>query len=251
MVIHFFEYGVCLLVLTGIVFLVDRRYPMLRDFPTGDQVRPGMLSFSLGRVQMAGWTIVVVASLIYAYWIAGTGGGGVPTIDPSIVGLLGISGATGVLSGAVDVTKDKTVENTRTLFAESARAVSSLDAEILAALTTRGPQGRLAPNLATIQRMMQEKAVKIGELARQRIMATRSRRDASYGGFISDLLSDQNGNSLHRLQIIFFSLVFGAYFVCHVATTGDLKIAFSQEILGLMGVSSGVYVGFKIPGKAV
>lgn len=250
MITQFVEYGVCLLVLTAILVLIDQRYPILRDFPAGGQVVPGKLSYSLGRVQMSVWTIIVIASAIYAYWLAGKGRGSFPPIDPGIVGLLGISGATGVLSGAVDVTKDKAVESAQASFSETGMAVSSLDAQILAALAARGPAGRLAPNVPAIQKLMQEKADRIGELSQQRVTIHRSRRDSRSGGFISDLLSDQNGNSLHRLQLMLFTIVFGAYFICHVAVNGDLNIAFTQQILGLLGVSSGVYVGFKVPGKA-
>lgn len=250
MITHLVEYGACLFLLAAISVWIDRHYPILRDFPAGGRPVPGALSYSLGRVQMALWTVIVIASIVYGYWLMDTGRGNFPAIDPGIVGLLGISGATGVLSGFVDVTKDKAVENARASFAETGWSVSSLDAQILAALTKRGPTGQLAPNIPAIQRLMQEKADRIGELSQQRVTVSRSQRDSRSGGFVSDLLSDQNGNSLHRLQLMLFTVVFAIYFICHVAVTGDLNISFSQQMLGLLGVSSGVYVGFKVPGKA-
>lgn len=71
---------------------------------------------------------------------------------------------------------------------------------------------------------------------------------AASQGFFQDLLEDENGVSFDRLQMVSWTFVLGLVFVVEVWT--DLHMPdFSQTLLGLMGISSGTYVGFKLPGK--
>jgi hypothetical protein len=241
-----YAYFGILLALSVIVVWTDRAFPILRDIPADPSTPHVRLPYSLARVQMALWTVVVVASLIYVLITTSS----LQNIDASIVGLLGISGATGVLAGAVDVNKDKTVESAQASFLGTADAITSLDAQIVAALSQRDAAGQRIPAGATVMKLFADKADRVAQLAQQSVTVDRSQRDDVALNFVSDLLSDQNGNSLHRLQLVIFTLLFATYFVIHVFSTGDLKIPFSEEALGLMGVTGGVYVGFKVPGKS-
>ena len=64
--------------------------------------------------------------------------------------------------------------------------------------------------------------------------------------FCKDLLTDVNGITLHRFQILIWTLVLGFLFVLGVYR--DLAMPeFSGTLLALMGISSGTYLGFKIP----
>jgi hypothetical protein len=65
-------------------------------------------------------------------------------------------------------------------------------------------------------------------------------------GFLSDVLSDINGPTFHRLQIVVWTVVLGLIFILSVWR----KLAmpeFSETLLALMGISAGTYIGFKIP----
>jgi hypothetical protein len=63
-------------------------------------------------------------------------------------------------------------------------------------------------------------------------------------GFVSDVISDKNGVSIHRLQMFVWTLVLGVIFVASVYK--DLSMPeFSVTLLGLMGISSGTYLGVK------
>ncbi|HEY2829260.1 MAG TPA: hypothetical protein VGJ88_04025 [Thermoanaerobaculia bacterium] len=63
-------------------------------------------------------------------------------------------------------------------------------------------------------------------------------------GFVSDLISDANGVSIHRLQMFVWTLVLGVIFLASVYK--DLAMPeFSATLLGLMGISSGTYLGVK------
>lgn len=63
--------------------------------------------------------------------------------------------------------------------------------------------------------------------------------------FIIDILSDQDGLSIYRFQMAVWTLVL-AFFAYEV--WWDLTMpTFDPVILGLLGISNGTYVGFKIP----
>ena len=63
-------------------------------------------------------------------------------------------------------------------------------------------------------------------------------------GFLTDILSDSQGVSVHRLQMLIWTAVFGSILIVHVAT----RLAFPDYdtiTYVLMGISSGTYVWFK------
>ena len=69
-------------------------------------------------------------------------------------------------------------------------------------------------------------------------------------GFVRDLISDDRGLvALDRLQVVVWTLVLGGIFLTSVLW--DLTMPeFSATMLALMGISSGTYIGFKLPMKA-
>lgn len=69
-------------------------------------------------------------------------------------------------------------------------------------------------------------------------------------GFVHDVLSDADGISLHRFQMFIWTLVLGIIFVASVYKNLAMP-EFSSTLLGLMGISSGTYVGFKVQEKTV
>jgi hypothetical protein len=62
--------------------------------------------------------------------------------------------------------------------------------------------------------------------------------------FFSDILSDNNGISIHRYQNFVFTVVFGVIFVYKVFSTGNMP-NFGTLDLTLMGLSTATYVGLK------
>lgn len=65
-------------------------------------------------------------------------------------------------------------------------------------------------------------------------------------GFLRDVLSDNEGISLYRLQLFAWTLVLGIIFIDSVYE-GLQMPQFNPTLLGLMGISSGTYLGFKVP----
>jgi hypothetical protein len=68
------------------------------------------------------------------------------------------------------------------------------------------------------------------------------------GGFVSDMVSDANGVTFHRFQIVVWTLVLGVIFMWSVWKKLSMP-EFSDTLLALMGISAGTYIGFKIPEK--
>ncbi|GAA3620680.1 hypothetical protein [Flavivirga jejuensis] len=64
-------------------------------------------------------------------------------------------------------------------------------------------------------------------------------------GFMYNILSDENGISIHRFQAVVFNLIFGLIFIMKFASNGIFE-AFGEWELGLMGISSAAYVGLKV-----
>jgi len=67
-------------------------------------------------------------------------------------------------------------------------------------------------------------------------------------GFLNDVMSDPTGISLHRFQMFVWTLVLGMIFCGNVYKNLEMP-EFSATLLGLMGISSGTYLGFKVPEK--
>lgn len=66
--------------------------------------------------------------------------------------------------------------------------------------------------------------------------------------FLHDILSDGNGVSIHRFQMFAWTVILGGIFCASVYA--DLAMPeFNATLLGLMGISSGTYLGFKFPEK--
>jgi hypothetical protein len=64
--------------------------------------------------------------------------------------------------------------------------------------------------------------------------------------WLEDLLSDANGLSFHRFQMFAWTIVLGVIF--GISVYNDLLMPnFSANLLGLMGISAGTYIGFKFP----
>src|SRR5262249_15210325 len=61
-----------------------------------------------------------------------------------------------------------------------------------------------------------------------------------------DLLWDADGLSFHRLQMAVWTLVLGIVFIERFVITLALP-DFDGTLLALMGISSGTYLGFKLP----
>jgi hypothetical protein len=79
-------------------------------------------------------------------------------------------------------------------------------------------------------------------------VAQSSFKGASSGSFLHDILSGENGISFHRFQMFVWTIVLGLIFCSTVYDTLSMP-QFDTSLLALLGISSGTYLGFKIPEK--
>ena len=73
-----------------------------------------------------------------------------------------------------------------------------------------------------------------------------ARASREFTGFFNDIFSDAGGVAFHRFQMFVWTLALGAIFVIRVLRNLHMP-EFDASILGLMGISSGTYLGMKIP----
>jgi hypothetical protein len=67
-------------------------------------------------------------------------------------------------------------------------------------------------------------------------------------GLFTDVISDSNGYSFHRFQMVLWTILLGIIFVASVYDNLAMP-RFSGPLLALMGISAGTYLGFELLGK--
>ena len=176
-------FSITVLVILSIVVFLDRKFQLLRDISTAAN-KP----YSLSRVQLAWWTIIIFSAATTILFKRGI----FPTFDQSTLILLGISSATAATARIVD-------------------------------------------------------------LSDQNNTVTSRHQDSGKQGFFLDILSDENGASIHRLQTVLFNLVLGVWLIFQVmqnlsVTNFDInKIipVVEGNNLIFLGISTATYVALK------
>jgi hypothetical protein len=217
------------LVLLILFLLLARHSDILRDSPSLD-AEPKH-SYSLARCQMAWWFFLVAASYNYI-WLAL---GDRDSLTSGCLILIGISAGTGLAATLVDSGKQT---QRRALEKEEVLITARLD-EIRQAIAA----GSEASELATLRSEQAQKMARLAEV-RTALQALPQPPGPSEG-FLADILRDETGVSFHRFQMVAWTIILGFVFVTSVY--GNLTMPdFSPTLLGLMGISSGTYIGFKI-----
>ena len=235
--------GPLLLVLLLLLLYLGKSTKLLRD-DTGAAVPP----YSLAKHQMAVWFFVVVAAYLF---VTATTGGTAATSSTALM-LIGISGATALASVVIDQNKrtaaladGQALKDSQALQAlkdERDDLVKTLDARNTDGLRQQLTRAADGSNEAkSIQAQIQEKEARLKEV---KTLLAPPLDQVWY----RDLLSDENGVSFHRLQIAVWTVVFVVIFAR--AVWRDFAMPeFDATTLGLMGISSGTYIGFKFPEK--
>jgi hypothetical protein len=217
-------------------FALAAKTDLVRD--THLPLRPdGRHPFSLARLQMAFWFYLVSASYFLLWLITGD----TDTITSSVLSLIGISAGTALGATVVDAGKNGDVEldlHVAEVDVQTGRPRirASLKEQLLAARRELAAQ--------------QDKGAP--DVCRSRIKRLQAQRDffsrPPWKSFLYDLLGENDAIGFHSFQILIWTLVLGIIFV--VKVYHELAMPeFSATLLGLMGVSAGTYVGFKLPDK--
>jgi hypothetical protein len=171
-------------------------------------------AWSLGRSQMAWWFFFVIAAFLYIWMVTGS----YSSLSNSVLALIGISATTAVLGAVIDDNKQTQIAQQPALQAERAT---------------------LNPALPADAQRMRQIDTQLAQMPQQQ---------PTTHSFWRDILSDENGISFHRYQIVIWTLVLTAIFVVRVHVNLAMP-DFDGQLLALMGISSGTYLGFKFPEK--
>jgi len=76
---------------------------------------------------------------------------------------------------------------------------------------------------------------------------TISQQDWPSSGFLTDIISDENGISIHRLQNVIWTVIVGVIYIYYVIINSKIPDGnvINNDLLGLMGISAGTYLGLK------
>lgn len=207
------------------------------------QIRRRDRPFSLGRLQMLVWFCLIFSSFLFIF---------VVTLDLNSITaesfvLLGISASTALAAAAIERSKvdpDKDpVQNARDEIARMGIKTCE-DADLLYKANATGPSDK-AKTIIPEAALSGNPDPTVGELwteYQKRIGIFRS------SGWLQDLVNDMNGPTIHRWQILIWTGVLGAIYVGAVYVNLETP-TFGTNLLALMGISGGVYLGFKIPEK--
>jgi hypothetical protein len=219
------------LLLGGGGFLGWRSY--LQGFRTLRNTRPLAL-YSLAKVQMAWWLFFIIAAFLFI-WVAV---GDYNTVTTSTLVLFGISVGTAVTSKVIDANKQSNAQELKATKAALEQQVAQVSAQPAA------PAGAAPAPAADVQM----KAIQLEQVKAQLKNLTTAPEEAISQGFFTDIMSDENGVSIHRFQMVAWTIVLTLIFGYEVYKTLSMP-EFSNTLLTLMGISSGTYVTLKVPEK--
>jgi hypothetical protein len=203
--------------------------------------------YSLALTQAAFWFFLVFGSFLFIALVTGEYNS---TITEQALVLIGIGTGTALGAAMIDSTKRGSADSALSALepkkAQLEEEAKQLQAKIdsLSAATTPGDKQALAD--ASVQ--LKETEAKLQDTNAQIDDAKSGLSKPVSEGFARDLLTDADGVNFHRFQMMVWTIVLGGLFVYGVYKELAMP-EFSATLLALMGISSGTYLGFKIPEK--
>lgn len=214
-------------------------------------LRPdGTKPFSLARAQMAFWFFLVIGSYFFLWLLSGDA----DTLNASTLMLIGISAGTAVSSAVIDASRrrdpyEKVVDQghpprrPREIAAALEADLRKVEEEFQSLQETEAASRRKESLLAEAEVRRKEYLTERRKLLEEQISYFRSSPGAAA---LLDLLGDDGITSFHRFQMCVWTIVLGIIFVTEVWTKMAMP-DFNATLLGLMGISAGTFIGFKIP----
>ncbi len=202
--------------------------------------KPYRKTFSLGRTQMAVWFFLVIASFVFIWMVTGA----YSTLEASVLALIGISGGTALSATVIDSNKRNEASSQLDTLKEE-KLVLEADIKILES-KKKATTDQL--ELDVLNKELTEKNAQLVQLNSKILNLTKATTTLPTEGFFEDILSDASGISFHRFQVAGWTVVLGIIFIASVYKVLSMP-DFPTELLALMGISSGTYIGFKFPEK--
>lgn len=242
-------YGVIALIVVVATFVVFLRLAQKTNIirepgpkPVGAKLRP----YSLGRAQMAFWFLLVYSAYVVVWLITGA----LDTITPSLLALIGISAGTGLSEALIDSGKNSESNGRSQDLAAEKRVLEQDISQLQAQVSQIESKPAMSPedigNRDALSSRLYNLRVRLSQI-NQETQTLRPVADSNVSrGFLRDVLSDGYGVSFHRFQILAWTIVLGIIFLSSIYNELTMP-EFSASLLGLMGLSSGTYIGFKFP----
>jgi hypothetical protein len=214
----------------------------------------GVEPVSLARSQMAFWFVVIAAAFAFL-WITT---GNIDTINGTCLTLLAIGTTTALATMAIQGNRTGQKDLSDVLQKTPHEMLVLRPAELREAIAARkkeladtGASTMTPEELAEATAILKTFGDKLDRFFNRRpkwcpvrIYYWRYRLRTVF----EDLLTEQAGTyDFHRFQMLAWTLVLGAVFVAKVFTDRTMP-QFDSNLLLLMGISSGAYVGFKMAG---
>ena len=245
--------GVAVLFLSLALFLVlARSTDIIRD--TNAPLRPDTRwPYSLARAQLACWFFLVLTSFVFLRVLTGE----MDTFNTSVLALLGISAGTALGAAFIDsagvaarpedagqdlaavdlsLPKREILRQLERLLADAEERLKAVETE--RAAIDKDDAAALDKNGLGIKRAQDQ--FRTLKLQKEYF------RQPAWKGVLYDLLAERGLVSFHRFQILVWTLVLGGLFVAGVYSETAMP-EFNATLLGLLGISGGTYVGFKLP----
>lgn len=235
--------GVFLIVSLIYCIYLAQKTNILRDSVPLNQIdynqqEDSKLPFSLGRIQMAFWFFLIFQSFIYI---------GIITwnyrdiITESSLTLMGISAITGVSSIFID--NDKYPEKASQL--QKFKQEKEVLQNKIKGLKSKKTDPEESKSLEEAKELQDEYKAQIIDKD-QKIKSIEKKLHPKSKNIFSDILCDTNGISFYRFQIVIWTLTLGIIFVVQVYQNLTMP-EFDATLLTLQGITSGTYLGFKLP----
>jgi hypothetical protein len=221
-----------LVLIAAFIWLVASR-GLLRDM--GPKPAEGSKPFSLGATQMAFWFFIVIGGFLYVWLVAGD----FAVLTPGVLGLIGISATTGLVATSVAKAKTPAVSVELSKLEEEKIGLDKRLKDLPTQIAGTADQS----NLQSLNAEQEQKRNRLAFI--ESTIADLTKTPTSVN-FLVDILSTGGEVSLPRFQMMAWTIVLGIVFWHTVLTTLNMP-EFDATLLGLMGLSSGTYVGFKFP----
>ncbi len=217
-------------------FQYARRSDLLRDL--GPNPAVGLKPYSLGRCQMAWWFMLVVGSFLFIFLVTRS----YNTITDTTLVLIGISAGTFLGAAAIDMSAITVNGGDRQRLQTQSDVLTAEIVDLTARLSAPPP----GTDLVILTQTRVAKSAELANVTKQLQAVMTAAQAKTSGGLLVDLLSDAQGQSFHRFQIVVWTLVLTMLFVISVWRRLAMP-DFTSTMLGLLGISAGTYLGFKFP----
>jgi len=163
---------------------------------------------------------------------------------------MGISAGTALGEALIDSGKENANSDRLQTATSEKQSLEQSIPELQTQVDTLNTRTSLAPedasNRDSLNKQLQASRTQLAQINQQLQSISPSATASVSKGFLTDILSDGSGYSFHRFQIFAWTIVLGIMFVSSVYNNLSMP-EFSTTLLGLMGISSGTYIGFKFP----